>query len=345
MTEQPEPLTTSELVNRYWDMLPDERPDDRTLVATILDRDATIRQRDETIAAMQASLTARSVESEEAWKERYDAEAKLEQAQATIREQAEELEKTSKWAADRFQLQREAEAQLAEKDREIERLKADAQEVDVLRMLLEEKRSHIDALGGDNTESGLWEKMKRQRDEARAELAQSEFWKDIPGFEGEYQASTHGRIRSLRFRNGTADVPRGEPKLLTPYESNKYLRVTVSSHGDQTCQYVHRLVLLTFYGLPEHGHECSHQDGNRLNNFASNLRWSSRKDNAQMRQVHGTEPRGEQRINARLRDQDIPVIRERIAAGHTDTEIAHDYGVSSGTIHSVRTGRAWTHVE
>jgi hypothetical protein len=115
----------------------------------------------------------------------------------------------------------------------------------------------------------------------------SETWKAIPGYEGIYEASTRGRIRSLHrivkriSRHGNmctltigARVMRFKPGGTSPY-----LMVTLSKEGIISRQIVHRLIALTFIPNPENKKEVNHLDGNKLNNKPDNLAWVTRSEN------------------------------------------------------------------
>lgn len=111
-----------------------------------------------------------------------------------------------------------------------------------------------------------------------------EFWKDIPGYEGIYQASSAGRIRTAegkttftkrhgtrhwksRILKGRGDDPR----------TGK--RVNLWKNGKPKDFLVARLVASAFLGEPKEGLTVNHKDGNRLNNEIENLEWLSLADN------------------------------------------------------------------
>lgn len=104
---------------------------------------------------------------------------------------------------------------------------------------------------------------------------EEEIWKDIPGYEGLYQASSLGRIRSLRGRvvkiMKQVDHGRGP---------RKYKQIQLSIDKQDITVGVHRLVGLTFVPNPENKPEIDHIDGNPSNNRADNLRWVTRIENA-----------------------------------------------------------------
>lgn len=115
-----------------------------------------------------------------------------------------------------------------------------------------------------------------------------EEWKDIPGYEGRYQASTEGRIRSVAHTvtfvkhyagkdvENTVEYP---SKILTPTLTSGYYGVIFSIDGKTKYPLVHRLVALTFVDNPDNKPQVDHIDGDRLNNRATNLRWVTSKEN------------------------------------------------------------------
>lgn len=120
---------------------------------------------------------------------------------------------------------------------------------------------------------------------------QPEEWREIPGYEGFYEASNRGNIRSLP-RELTA--PRGGTyiragKVLKPWTlANGYLQVGLYREGKHKARTVHSLVLEAFAGPRPSGAEVCHNDGNKVNNNVDNLRWGSKSENAIDRTLHGT---------------------------------------------------------
>ena len=120
-------------------------------------------------------------------------------------------------------------------------------------------------------------------------LLMNEIWRDIPGFEGYYQASTLGRIKSLsrtvtqRLRNGDSTTVYIEGQIMSQQKSNKgYFRVGLRDGKKKTYHGVHRLVALTFpeiCGEYFDGAEVMHLDEDPANNKATNLRWGTHTEN------------------------------------------------------------------
>ena len=105
-------------------------------------------------------------------------------------------------------------------------------------------------------------------------------WVDIPGHQG-YRAGLNGQIMSLK---------EGEPRILKPkVDSNTgYLRIELSQNGKVTYGAVHQLIALAFLGRPPEGHQVCHNNGNKLDNRAGNLRYDTPKANTQDSITHGT---------------------------------------------------------
>lgn len=108
-----------------------------------------------------------------------------------------------------------------------------------------------------------------------------EVWKDIEGYEGLYQVSNFGRVRSLD-RNVTNKGVYGDKstyftkgKLLKPSEKQGYLRVVLSKNNERCTCSVHRLVAETFIPNPLNLPCVNHKDENKSNNHVDNLEWCS----------------------------------------------------------------------
>lgn len=118
----------------------------------------------------------------------------------------------------------------------------------------------------------------------------TEQWKPVVGWEGLYEVSSEGRVRSRRREvagGGGSRAVRGG-RVLNPSPTNGYLHVTLSNASRRQSKRVHVLVLEAFRGTrPEGFHGC-HRDGNASHNALSNLYWGTPTENARDREVHGT---------------------------------------------------------
>jgi hypothetical protein len=99
----------------------------------------------------------------------------------------------------------------------------------------------------------------------------AERWRSVPGYEGLYEVSDHGRVRSFQRPTG--------PVILSPAVRKGYAGVTLTRNKQPRVLRVNRLVAMAFHGLPEEGQVCRHLNGNSLDNRAVNLAWGSHKEN------------------------------------------------------------------
>lgn len=112
-----------------------------------------------------------------------------------------------------------------------------------------------------------------------------EEWRPIPGWEGLYEISNKGRVRSLgRWVSFGNQMRYAKPTILKPAKTNgRYYKVGLRQFGCVKYYLVHRLVAMAFIPNPDDLPEIDHIDENIFNNEVSNLRWADRKI-----QQHGT---------------------------------------------------------
>lgn len=118
-----------------------------------------------------------------------------------------------------------------------------------------------------------------------------ETWLPIPGWEGYYEASDHGRVRSVdRTVVGRwgPRIAQGHVLASHPLRNGGYLQVKLCRDGRMKGELVHVLVLSAFTGLRPEGLEACHCNGDRTDNRAANLRWDTRSENMLDKVRHGT---------------------------------------------------------
>lgn len=109
-----------------------------------------------------------------------------------------------------------------------------------------------------------------------------EIWKDIPNYEGLYQISNLGNVKSLERivthnKYGTAHI---KEKLLRPRDDSKgYGRVVLYKNNKKKQFKIHRLVAETFLPNKSNKSAVNHIDGNKKNNNVNNLEWCTIKEN------------------------------------------------------------------
>ena len=115
-----------------------------------------------------------------------------------------------------------------------------------------------------------------------------EKWKPIKGYEGLYEISNKGRVKSLKLIKNVyttghtrANVVIEREKILKPTSNGVggYLIIGLKKDGKRKNHYIHRLVANAFIDNPENKSVINHKDYNRENNNASNLEWCTQKEN------------------------------------------------------------------
>lgn len=119
----------------------------------------------------------------------------------------------------------------------------------------------------------------------------TEEWRAVPGYEGLYEVSDQGRVRSMprRDRRGRAWPGKTLSIGLTGPRRN-YAAVTLSRDGAYRTRTIHTLVLLAFVGPRPGRQEGCHRDGDTSNNRLKNLRWGTSGSNKLDAVAHGTHP-------------------------------------------------------
>lgn len=126
-------------------------------------------------------------------------------------------------------------------------------------------------------------------------------------------------------------------------DQDGYPTCQLTENGKSRAHAVHRLVATTL--LPPRltpKHQVRHLDGNKQNNALTNLRWGTARENARDREQHGRTARGRRAGPAKLTEESVLKIRERIARGEKQLHIAREMGLCVGTINHIVTGRNWS---
>lgn len=181
-----------------------------------------------------------------------------------------------------------------------------------------------------------------------------EIWKTIPGWEGLYEASSLGRIRSV-----DRNLPRGRwghvfrrGHIISPsVTALGYLKVGLRNGDGRQHFGVHRLVCLAFHGVPPSPEmQTAHfPDPTRTNNTPDNLAWVTPQGNQSHRALHGTDPAGERNGSARLSEAQVREIRSRYQPGRprhpgNQDALAAEYGICPGYVGAVAKGKSWAYL-
>lgn len=172
-----------------------------------------------------------------------------------------------------------------------------------------------------------------------------ESWKEVPGFEGRYEVSSIGRIRSLpRVLNNGRGCPGGV--LRATQRGGRYFYVMLGKDGTRHYFAVHHLVLMAFVGPRSEGMEGCHFNGDSGDNSIENLRWDTSKGNHKDRIRHGRTGTvwGERHHATKLTDDSVRRIRALVSNGAIQRRVAEQFGVHPATICEIMKGKKRAHV-
>jgi len=129
-----------------------------------------------------------------------------------------------------------------------------------------------------------------------------EIWKDVVGYEGYYQVSNLGRVRSLdrildkpNILTGGQTVRKG--KIISQRLKTGYMYVNLCAHDRRKGHRVHRLVAKAFLPNPESKPQINHKNGNKKDNRVYNLEWATASENQKHAYKNGfTEPWNKKKV-------------------------------------------------
>jgi hypothetical protein len=168
----------------------------------------------------------------------------------------------------------------------------------------------------------------------------AEEWRAVPGYEGLYEVSSHGRVRrSSKSRMAPAGFVLKQRKTW-----DGYLRCGLCKRQRYWHVKTHRVVALAFLGPPPFPKaHVAHFDGDKTNNHLSNLRWATAAENeADKRRhgrVHAAQP-GEKHHMAKLTTEQVKAMRKE-AVARPVAEIARMFGVAKLTAYDAIFGTTW----
>lgn len=171
-----------------------------------------------------------------------------------------------------------------------------------------------------------------------------EDWREIPDTDGKYQASSLGNIRSVERTveySGSRSHSRLVPgKTLRPSVYRGYPFVGLIMKGVRRTRTTATLVAAAFLGPRPEGMEVCHNDGQRGNSRADNLRYGTRLENEADKEIHGTRLKGERCPASILNEDQVREIRRR-AVSEPHASIASDLGIKAATIQQIVNGKSW----
>lgn len=171
-------------------------------------------------------------------------------------------------------------------------------------------------------------------------------WKDVLGYEGIYEVSSDGIVRSLDrkliFSNGIEHFREG--KILKQNISSGYYYVELNYMGKSRKKNVHRLVCEAFHTKVPGKNIVNHINGDKLDNNYINLEWCNYSENSIHAHQNGlTTNIGESARDAILSIEEVIEIRTDTQLSYT--KLAAKYGVSKSTIADIKKNRSWKYID
>lgn len=165
----------------------------------------------------------------------------------------------------------------------------------------------------------------------------SETWLPVKGYEGLYEVSDFGNVRSLDKRDRRGYLHRGKELKKVPI-GRGYVASCLSVDGKVDKAYNHRLVAEAFIPNPDGKPDVNHKDGNKKNNVVGNLEWVTHSENgkhsfAVLGRPHPRGMLGKQGANRKFTREQIEAIR---ADNRFQRVIAEEYGVEQTTISAIK---------
>lgn len=173
-------------------------------------------------------------------------------------------------------------------------------------------------------------------------MSDGERWLPIFGYEGLYEVSDLGRVRSLDrlvpYKTTGGVMLRRGKILACAIHHTGYRHLVLCRNGKQKSFLVSRLVAAAFVPNPDGLPDVHHRDFNKVNDAARNLAWVTHKQNINQSVVAG---RYAKKLTAKL----VSEIKTRHANGESQSSIARSTGVRFKAVHLIVNGLAWRHVD
>lgn len=175
-------------------------------------------------------------------------------------------------------------------------------------------------------------------------------WKPVKGYEGIYEVSNDGRVKSLaRLKEcGHPGAKQMTKERLLKIKADRmgYPRVKLSKNGVAKLIPLHRVVALSFVENPHNKPEVNHIDGDKTNNLPDNLEWATRSENLK----HAFDKKlkcaikGEENNKSKLKAEQVLKIRLLRNEGVKLVDIADKFGVTAANVSEIVNFKTWKDV-
>lgn len=178
-------------------------------------------------------------------------------------------------------------------------------------------------------------------------VLQVEKWLPVVGYEGLYEVSNFGRIKSLRraYTNSIGRVHHTKNIILAQSISNQYRCVTLCNHIKKNKR-VNVLVAQAFVPNPINKPQVNHKDGDKMNNTVWNLEWATSKENIRHSIEAGLKPKPENTKMAKLNEFKVKAIRRlfRVKPEVSKKAVADKLNMNTSTIYYILNKKLWPNI-
>lgn len=171
-----------------------------------------------------------------------------------------------------------------------------------------------------------------------------EEWRSISGFEGYYEVSNFGNVRSCDRQLSDGRTRKSKPMAQSISKSG-HRKVRLCRGNVHHFKLVHRLVAEAFIGPCPDGLQCAHNNGDPSCNHDWNLRWDTVAGNAADRILHGTQLIGPKNHLSKLTDDDVRKLWTLHRSGMTGRDIAKFLGCTPANVSSIINRKTWGHLQ
>ena len=176
----------------------------------------------------------------------------------------------------------------------------------------------------------------------------NEIWKPVKGYEGIYEVSNLGRVKSLpRLKycgHKNSKPQKVHERILTSHVDRLgYVKVRLSKNGESKTSLLHRVIAEAFIDPVEGKSEINHKDGVKANNAIENLEWSTRSENVKHAFLNKLKhpKRAEENNKSKLNWDSVNEIRDLHLGGVSQKDLSIKFGVTIASINNIINYKTW----
>lgn len=210
-------------------------------------------------------------------------------------------------------------------------------------------KSPVDSVSSELFSSNLNANTKSRGFLFGKNFMEKEIWKDISDYEGYYQCSNLGNLKSLKRLTNCNNFFREEQEKILKQSISKKRKVkyiSLNKKGKLKTFAVHRIIAKTFIKNPLQYGEINHKDGNPSNNNINNLEWCSRSQNMIHARDNGLHRvcLGEKNHLSKLKENDVLKIKS-LKGTISGVKIAKQFNVHKDTIYAIWNNKSWKQLQ